>query len=271
MQTLLLTRRSAFQHYAANELFRRGRLTHVVFESGSSVQSGDSGLAARGWRGLASRAAGEIAAAPAKLHWKLLYLAVKGRLYGDQANHDSRILGVGNTTLDPGIPCTEVDDINNDDRVTALMHALRPDLIYVFGTRLIRAHVFARLACPVVNMHWGWSPEFRGEGIISALAEQGPQALGVTVHLLADAADAGDILFRDRPRVDRCDNVYSIGLKLTKLGVARFCECHDIVERGEPLAGTAQGPSPGRLYSSAFFRTHPDYYCKAWWRLRSLP
>jgi hypothetical protein len=268
MQTLLLTRRSSFQHYAANHLFRRGKLDHVIFESGRSVQPGGSTLG--GWRAIASRAAREISAAPGKLHWKLLYLAIKKRLYGDQALHDSKILGQQQTRLDPAMPFTEVDDINLDARVGEVMHRLQPAIIYVFGTRLIRSHVFAGVSCPVVNMHWGWSPDFRGEGIVSALAERGPEALGVTVHLLTDAPDGGDILFRDRPQVEPGDNVYSIGLKLTKLGAARFADCHDIVARGEPLTGTAQQPSVGRFYSSAFLRSHPEYYCKAWSRLRAI-
>ena len=82
--------------------------------------------------------------------------------------------------------------------------------------------ILSGIQCPFINMHWGWSPDYRGEGIIPALALEGPYALGVTVHLIDLGIDSGEIISRLRPEVDERDNFYSLGLKLCMLGTDLF-------------------------------------------------
>lgn len=269
MRTVLLTRRSSFQNYAANYLHRRGQLDHAVIETGVPFPGMRDLVSRRDWKALLLRIKTEVWSTPSNLRWKFLYMLRKRQIFGHADEFDRRVLGDDYAALHPDLARIEVGDIN-DPRVVDLIRRLRPGLIYVFGTRLIRPEVFATFDCPVVNMHWGWSPRFRGEGIVSALAEAGPEALRVTVHLLSAEPDGGDILFRDRPTVDATDNFYSIGLKLTKLGVERFSQCFDVVARKGHLTGTKQDLGEGRVYSTKFFRNHPEYYSMAWRRLKNL-
>ena len=76
-----------------------------------------------------------------------------------------------------------------------LLDSLRPDLVVVHGTRIISARVLASAGCPVVNMHAGITPRYRGvHGGYWALAEQHPDWVGTTVHLVDAGIDTGGIL-----------------------------------------------------------------------------
>ena len=63
------------------------------------------------------------------------------------------------------------------------------------GTRIIAARVLESAGCPVVNMHAGITLRYRGvHGGYWALAEQHPDWVGTTVHLVDPGIDTGGIL-----------------------------------------------------------------------------
>ena len=65
----------------------------------------------------------------------------------------------------------------------------------VHGTRIIAARVLESAGCPVVNMHAGITLRYRGvHGGYWALAEQHPDWVGTTVHLVDPGIDTGGIL-----------------------------------------------------------------------------
>lgn len=266
MKALLLTRRSGFQYYCANTLSRRGHLHHVIFEEGDSFAAETPKAMKKGPIQLGKRILKDVFSSGLRSPWRIGYYLYRKNFYGNQTSYNSRILKHAYKNLDSAIPVIQVENIN-DAKTSELIEQIHPDIIYVFGTRLIRQFSFD---CPVVNMHWGWSPNFRGEGIVSALAESGPEGLGVTIHMLAEEADAGDILYRSRPRVNATDNFYSIGLKLTRLGTDHFSECFQRIARGETLRGVPQDPTQGRLFTSKFFNKNPQYFFRAWRTLKSI-
>ena len=122
---------------------------------------------------------------------------------------------------------------------------------------------------PFVNLHWGWSPDYRAEGIVSALALEGPEALGVTVHLIDEGIDSGHILYRARPTVDPRDNFYSVALKLTVLGTDLLLKvAGDFVREGR-LVGLRQSTHKAQLFSGKRLSEHPEWYSMAWANLRN--
>ena len=83
----------------------------------------------------------------------------------------------------------------NDEEVVALLISLRPALVVVNGTRIIAARVLNSARCPVVNLHAGITPRYRGvHGGYWALAEHHPEWVGTTVHLVDPGIDTGGIL-----------------------------------------------------------------------------
>jgi len=190
------------------------------------------------------------------------------KFYGRRSYHDERILGNDFGRVDPNLPVFRFADVNSVEAIN-WMSAQDPDIVFVFGTRLIKQGVLDSVRAPFVNMHWGWSPDYRAEGIVSALAVGGSADLGVTVHLLDAGADSGDILYRERPRIDKEDNFYSIGLKLTKKGTQLFARVFKEFEERKFISGTKQDLSQGRSYSGKYMRQHPELYVKAWRRLKA--
>jgi methionyl-tRNA formyltransferase len=263
MRAVLLTRRSPFQAWCANELFASGLLRAVIVESGTSFPPPGFSVSALGEH---LKRAASLATNPARAARLFANKLSNSTWFGDREAHELRLLGTTGDALTPALAAHHVASVN-DPMSIELIREAAPDLVYVFGTGILRPPVFKCVPAPFVNMHWGWSPDYRGEGIVSALALEGPSALGVTVHLIDPGVDSGPILYRERVRIDAADNFYSIGLKLTRAGVALFKRVAQDFARGDALAGQPQDLSVGRVYGSRYMRENPDLYPRAWARL----
>ncbi|MFH1441059.1 MAG: formyl transferase [Candidatus Omnitrophota bacterium] len=268
MKVILLTRRSAFQIYCANRLWKKGLLQLVIFENGNSYAgnrafSGISDFFKKLTKGFALLLSNPINI----VNYADKYLNHK-KYYGHQEFHNQRLLKNNYMDTENGMPIVNVSDINSDE-VNKIIQEYKPDLVFVFGTRLIKPHIFKNRPIPFVNMHWGWSPDYRAEGIVTALAYGGPDALGVTVHLLNAGIDSGDILYQLRPVLDVNDNFYSIGLKLALLGIKLFAKCAESLGENGYLSGTPQDLSVSAFYGSKYMRKHAELYRMAWKNLQN--
>jgi phosphoribosylglycinamide formyltransferase 1 len=87
-----------------------------------------------------------------------------------------------------------VDSVN-DPQTLALLAEAEPDLVVVHGTRIIAERVLREIAVPVVNVHAGITPRYRGvHGGYWAFADGRPELAGTTVHLVDAGIDTGGIL-----------------------------------------------------------------------------
>jgi phosphoribosylglycinamide formyltransferase 1 len=83
----------------------------------------------------------------------------------------------------------------NDEETRALLVSLRPTAVVVQGTRIIGSRLLDSVDCPLINMHAGITPRYRGvHGGYWALAEQHPEWVGTTVHLVDPGIDTGGVL-----------------------------------------------------------------------------
>lgn len=262
MRVLLLTRRSSFQIYCANELFKKDILTDVLFEEGSSFVSP---LRKTLKNKLIKSAKGILR--PVLLVRKIANTIKSGSYYGNKEFHDRRILGSDFKSWSGGLRVWKTDDINSEDSLENIKK-IKPDFVFVFGTRMIKKHIINCISAPIINMHWGWSPDYRCEGIITALAYGGAKDLGVTVHHMDLTSDGGDIIFRERPLIDKMDNFYSIGLKLTRLGTELFEKTYKEYRVSGKLSGVKQDLLKGGLYTSKFMAEHPELLQLAWSNLK---
>jgi methionyl-tRNA formyltransferase len=152
----------------------------------------------------------------------------------------------------------------NDKATVALLTSLRPDLVVVHGTRIIAAQVLESAGCPVVNMHAGITLRYRGvHGGYWALAEQHPDWVGTTVHLVDPGIDTGGILAQSTFGVSAEDTI------------ATYPDLHLV--HGLPLlgaqvdkvmAGTALQPLPASLAPGSGFYYHPTIWAYFWLRWR---
>ena len=104
------------------------------------------------------------------------------------------ILGAASVDTAHRGPVHRVPSVN-DEQTVSLLASLRPAVVVVQGTRIIATHVLNSMGCPVINVHAGITPRYRGvHGGYWALAEQHPEWVGTTVHLVDPGIDTGGIL-----------------------------------------------------------------------------
>lgn len=265
MKAVLLTRLSPFQIYCANKLFDKGFLKALVFEYGSSIapERMNKKVSFFNCFKLFSR----IASNPLKSIYQVQRVIYHNRFYGCCDYHNKRILEDNFDSINSNLPSIRFNDINRIQSINWIKNH-RPDLVFVFGTRLIKQDIIDSIGVPFVNMHWGWSPNYRGEGIVSALARGGSRDLGVTVHLIDSGIDSGSILYRERVLIDKQDNFYSIGVKLAKIGLQLFVRVFEEFQDKGVVSGTKQDLSSGKLYPGKYMKEHPEIYIRAWKRLK---
>ena len=101
------------------------------------------------------------------------------------------------------IPVTTV----NSDEVIDLILRESPDVIVINGTSIISKKVLSTITCPVINMHAGITPLYRGVyGGYWSLVNKDEANCGVTVHLVDAGIDTGNVLYQTRIEVSSKDN-----------------------------------------------------------------
>ena len=97
-----------------------------------------------------------------------------------------------------GVEGVETDDVNHEECVESI-RKVRPDLIVVYGTGIIRKEVIEipRIGC--INCHSSVLPDYRGTFVEFWQAYNGDlEKVGVTVHFIDEGVDTGDIIFQKR-------------------------------------------------------------------------
>jgi methionyl-tRNA formyltransferase len=135
----------------------------------------------------------------------------------------------------------------NDPRVAALAERLRPDVIAVFGTSLIRSPLLGMGRLGMVNLHGGLSPEYRGaDCTFWALYNGEPDKIGCTLHFIDEGIDTGRLVAHVRPPVRPGDDELTLFWRAVKESAPVFGELLERLGRGEGLGVRQAGK--GRLY-----------------------
>jgi methionyl-tRNA formyltransferase len=99
-----------------------------------------------------------------------------------------------------------VSSVNDKSFVDAI-RSISPDLVLVNGTRVISAATLQAISCPIINVHVGITPLYRGvHGAYWALAGNDKAHCGVTVHAIDKGIDTGGILAQDIIEAGKQDN-----------------------------------------------------------------
>jgi folate-dependent phosphoribosylglycinamide formyltransferase PurN len=113
--------------------------------------------------------------------------------------------------LDPrpntGLSVREVSSVNTETCREALRE-LAPDVVVVYGTRIIKRETLRCVAAPFINYHAGVNPKYRGQnGAYWARSEGDPAHAGVTIHLVDEGVDTGDVLYQAATEFSDEDNI----------------------------------------------------------------
>lgn len=156
-----------------------------------------------------------------------------------------QILQERNLSIAP-LPAEKVTHVPsvNDPSFVKVIKELAPDLIIVNGTRVISAATLAEIKCPIINVHVGITPLYRGvHGAYWALANNDQANCGVTVHAIDKGIDTGAILAQGTIEVSKKDNFITYPY-------LQFEKAIELVKKVVPavLSGTAAYlPKPGGL------------------------
>ena len=208
---ICLIRKSDFQFYLVNELFRNNLSKYCIIENGHSSKTQNIISVNKIIKKLF------LLKNPINFFYFLIYFFNFKKYYGQLEHHNKRILGEKIIRLNKNIKIKYVKNIN-DKETFELLKKINPELIIVHGTRIISEKILSDIKCKKINLHWGISPTYRGEGIVTALKNNDFENLGVTIHELDNTIDNGNIISQKVIKIDKNDNFYSIGIKMTKEG-----------------------------------------------------
>jgi folate-dependent phosphoribosylglycinamide formyltransferase PurN len=151
----------------------------------------------------------------------------------------------------------------NDDRTISLLAELRPAVVVLHGTRILGPALLNSLDCPVLNVHAGLTPRYRGvHGGYWALAEHHPEWVGTTVHLVDPGIDTGGILGQVTFAVTDKDSIGTYADLHLVHGLPLLAAQVETVLEGRALVPVAASVAPG-----SYLRYHPTlwgYFRRRW-------
>ena len=107
----------------------------------------------------------------------------------------------------PEIPAQHVGSVNSE-ACRAALAALRPAVVAVYGTRIIRLETLRAIAVPVLNYHAGINPKYRGQHPgYWALVNRDAENAGVTIHVVDEGVDTGGVVAQARVDFEPSDNI----------------------------------------------------------------
>lgn len=158
-----------------------------------------------------------------------------------------RVLGDQWQEMNSDIPLQTVEDINSPE-VVALLNKIKPDLVIVQGTTLIRNKTLQGIPL-VLNLHWGLSPYYKGSNCTEwAMINKDINNIGFTIHKISSKIDGGDIVTQGRPEIELSDTANSINMKLTRAGAAAMSQVIARIKNNVPLEFATQDTSSGQLF-----------------------
>ena len=136
--------------------------------------------------------------------------------------------------------------INHPDAVK-LAQELKPDLVAVFGTSLIRGELLRAGRLGIANLHGGLSPEYRGaDCTFWALYNGEPEKVGCTLHWIDAGIDTGGLIAHVSPKVLPDDDELRLFWRSVQTSAAVYAEFLRRLAAGERFGQTQ--PHKGRLY-----------------------
>ncbi len=110
----------------------------------------------------------------------------------------------------------------------------RPDLILsVFYRSLLPVELLESARVAALNLHPSLLPAYRGRAPINWVLVRGEEETGITLHHMAERADAGDIVAQRRVKIAPRETALSLYRKLEKEGLSLLEETLPLLERGE--------------------------------------
>lgn len=233
---VMLTRDGIEQRHVARALAQQFPALRVIVEAG--FRRGRRAALRRAWRAGGGRFISKLA--------RGLYHKVNGDAAARRRDM-IRLLGEPALARDLYDGAAIVAAVNDSDCV-AQLRQWRPALALVYGCSVVRSPVFEALDCPILNLHTGLSPWYRGfDSHLWALVDNRPDRIGVTVHDCTPDIDGGSILATRLVTPEPGDSIHAVFARQVLAGAPLYAQCA-AAELDTPMARSPQDLTLGREY-----------------------
>jgi folate-dependent phosphoribosylglycinamide formyltransferase PurN len=158
---------------------------------------------------------------------------------------------------------TRVKTINSSEAQKAIRQ-INPDVVIVNGTRIISKKTLQSINAPIINMHAGITPTYRGvHGAYWALAEGRPDLVGTTVHFIDEGIDTGSIIKQVSFPTMSEDNFTTYPYLHTAAGIPALIDAVKAVLEGEVKKEKSISDKPSKLHY------HPTIWKYLWGKIRN--
>jgi methionyl-tRNA formyltransferase len=148
-----------------------------------------------------------------------------------------------NPHFNPDVPVTTVRSINSPETLD-LVQQCNPGAILLVSTRLMKREMLEALTVPVLNLHAGINPAYRGQmGGYWALAKGDSDHFGATVHLVDAGTDTGATLYQVRLKPAKSDFISTYPMLLSAAAAEITCKAVEDALDGQLKPIAATGPS----------------------------
>jgi len=146
------------------------------------------------------------------------------------------------------------DTINESENVQKIIN-LKPDIIVVYSTSILKKGIINAFPKRIFNLHAGLSPYYRGGGTnFFPFYNNELEYVGMTVHYLDAGIDSGDIILQGTPEFEADDNTHTIGCKCIDVGAELMIKVISrLIESNNDLPSFPQDLSIGRVYMKKHF------------------
>jgi len=135
-------------------------------------------------------------------------------------------------------------DIGDANNAAGLIAKAKPEVVVVNGTRILSRALLESIDVPVLNIHAGITPAYRGvHGGYWALVRDDPDRCGVTVHLVDPGVDTGGIVAQALIEPEPQDNFFTYPSLQLAAGVPLLLDAIELAQAGTLTAHPATGES----------------------------
>ncbi len=147
----------------------------------------------------------------------------------------------------PKAPIIKVGSVNSA-ACRETLQRLNPDVVAVYGTRLISKTTLACVPAPFINYHAGITPDYRGQHpAYWARVQNNTNGTGVTIHLIDSGVDTGAVLAQKRVNFSEADNITTYQWLQMAAALPLFVACLRHALEGD-LTSRPLPPSPSRVW-----------------------
>ncbi|MDE1338771.1 formyl transferase [Vibrio aestuarianus] len=126
-----------------------------------------------------------------------LTFMVFSRIQAKSKKVESRLSEIEKETVSDLHEIKAVNTVSNinDDKVISSINDISPSVIVLSGTRILSSEFLSKINCPIINIHAGITPSYRGvHGGYWSLINQQPELFGTTIHFVDEGVDTGNVL-----------------------------------------------------------------------------